>query len=252
LPGMGLLQGRTAIVTGSTGEGMGRQIAWTLAREGANVVLNYGTYRRSDTAARKAVAECKALGGDAIAVRADTRRESDTRRLVAAARKDFGDVHIAVANAGGDLIERSLDDTSLADWSKVVGAELDGAFLLAREVLPGMRRRRDGRIVSISWDRAASPSALPYDYAVGKAARDVLMAKLARSELRHGVTVNTVAPGAIPYPTDAQSKDLVRHGKAWTRRTRSWNQDVAEAVLWLCRDEARFVTGSRIEVAGEH
>lgn len=246
---MGLLDGRTAIVTGSTGEGMGRQIAWTLAREGANVVLNYGTYRRSGAAARKAVAECKALGGDAIAVRADTRREADVRRLVASAGKAFGDVHIAVANAGGDLIERSLDDTSLADWKKVVDAELDGAFLLAREVLPGMRKRKDGRIVFISWDKAAAPSALPYDYAVGKAARDVLAAKLARAERRHGILVNTVAPGPVAYPTHAQSRDYVRHGKKWLGRAAVTNQDVAEAVLWLCRDEARYVHGSRVELS---
>lgn len=246
---MGVLQGKTAIVTGSTGEGMGRQIAWTLAREGANVVLNYGTYRKSDAAARKAVQECEALGGQAIAVRADTRKEADVRRLVAAAQKAFGDVHIAVANAGGDLIERSLEATSLADWKKVVDAELDGAFLLAREVLPGMRSRKDGRIVFISWDKAAAPSALPYDYAVGKAARDILAAKLARAERKNGILVNTVAPGPVAYPTDARSRDYVRHGKQWGARKQVTNQDVAEAVLWLCRDESRFVHGARIELS---
>jgi len=244
-----LLSGRVAIVTGSTGEGMGRQIAWTLAREGASVVLNYGTYRRSEAAAKAAAKECEALGGSAIAVRADTRKEADVRRLVAQARKAFGDVHIAVANAGGDLIERGLDDLGLADWKKVVDAELDGAFLLAREVLPGMRKAGWGRLVSISWDKAASPSALPYDYAVGKAARDVLMSKLARAERKHGITVNTVAPGPVAYPSDAQSRDFVRHGKQWAARKQVTNQDVAEAVLWLCRDEARYVHGSRIELS---
>lgn len=243
------LAGRTAIVTGSTGEGMGRQIAWTLAREGANVVLNYGTYRTSDSAAKKAAKDCEALGGRAIAVRADTRKEADVVKLVKAAEKEFGQVDIAVANAGGDLIERGLEATSLADWKKVVDAELDGAFLLAREAIPGMRKRKDGRIVFISWDKAASPSALPYDYAVGKAARDVLAAKLARAERKHGILVNTVAPGPVAYPTDAQSRDFVRHGKQWPGRKQVTNQDVAEAVLWLCRDEARYVHGSRIELS---
>ncbi len=244
-----MLKGKTAIVTGSTGEGMGRQVAWTLAREGANVVLNYGTYRRSDAAAKAAAKECEALGGSAIAVRADTRKEADVKRLVKEAAKAFGEVHIAVANAGGDLIERSLEDTSLADWKKVVDAELDGLFLLAREVLPPMRKAGWGRLVSISWDKAASPSALPYDYAVGKAARDLLAAKLARAERKHGITVNTVAPGPVAYPTDAQSRDYVRHGKAWAARRQVTNQDVAEAVLWLCGDAARFVHGSRIELS---
>lgn len=249
---MGLLEGRTAIVTGSTGEGMGRQIAWTLAREGANVVLNYGTYRKSDAAAQKAVTECKRLGGDAVAVRADTRKEADLRKLAQTAQKAFGRVDIAVANAGGDLLERPLDKMTQPEWHKVVDAEVDGLLFLAKAVLPGMRKQGGGRIVSIGWDRAAQASSLPYDYAVGKAARDLVAEKLARAERDHGITVNTVAPGYIPYPTDAQSKDFVRHGKQWAARKRSTNQDVAEAVLWLCREEASFVTGSRVEVYGPH
>jgi NAD(P)-dependent dehydrogenase (short-subunit alcohol dehydrogenase family) len=249
---MGHLEGRTAIVTGSTGEGMGRQTAWTLAREGCDVVLNYGTYRKGDAAARKAVAECERLGGRAIAVRADTRKEADLARLAAKAEAEFGRVDIAVANGGGDLLERPMDKLTQAEWHKVVDAEVDGLLFLAKAVLPGMRKQAWGRIVSIGWDKAAQASALPYDYAVGKAARDLLAQKLARAERDNGITVNTVAPGYIPYPTDAQAKDYVRHGKQWQARTRSTNQDVAEAVLWLCRGESRFVTGSRIEVHGPH
>lgn len=245
------LAGRVAVVTGSTGEGMGRQTAWTLARDGCDVVLNYGTYRRGEAAARKAVAECEKLGGRAIAVRADTRKEADLRRLVAAGEKAFGHVDVAVANGGGDLLERPLEKLTQEEWHKVVDAELDGLLFLAKAVLPGMRKRGWGRIVSIGWDKAPSAAALPYDYAVGKAARDVLAAKLARAEWSHGVTVNTVAPGYIPYPSDAVSKDLVRHGPAWAARKWAWNQDVAEQVAWLCREESRFVTGSRIEIAGK-
>lgn len=247
----GLLDGRVAVVTGSTGEGMGRQIAWTLAREGAAVVLNYGTYRRGAEAAKRAVAECKRLGGRAVAVRADTRKAAGLQAIVRKAESAFGPVDIAVANAGGDLLRRPLERLTQAEWHKVVDAEVDGLLFLAQAVLPAMRKRGWGRIVSIGWDRAPSPSALPYDYAVGKAARDLVAQKLARAEQGSGITVNTVAPGAIPYPSDAASKELVRHGKAWLERKRSWNQDVAEQVLWLCREESRFVTASRIEVYGE-
>lgn len=244
------LEGRTAIVTGSTGEGMGRQAAWTLAKRGCNVVLNFGTYRNGEAAARKAVAEAKRLGGEAIAVKADTRKEPDVRRLVAAAEKAFGGVDIAVANAGGDFLERKLDGLSLAAWKRVVDAEIDGAFLLVREVLPGMRKRGWGRLVFVSWDRATSSGGPPYDYGVGKAGREALAMRLAKAEVANGVTSNVVAPGYIPYPTDAKSRELVRHGPAWVRRTRSWNQDVAEAVAWLCSEEARFVNGSTLRVHG--
>jgi 3-oxoacyl-[acyl-carrier protein] reductase len=244
------LKGRVALVTGSTGEGMGRQIAWTLAREGCDVVLNYGTYRKGAAAARKAVRECEGFGVRAVAVRADTRSEPDVRRLVARAKADFGRLDVVVANAGGDWIERPLEKLSLEAWRKVVAAELDGAFLLAREALPLLRKSPAPRIVSISWDRAAFAKGAPLDYAVGKLARDALMEKLAQELEGTPVTVNTVAPGYIPYPTDAESRDFVRHGKAWAKRTRSQNQDVAEAVAWLCSDEARFVTGSWVRVHG--
>lgn len=247
---MGILSGRTAIVTGSTGEGMGRQTAWTLAREGCNVVLNYGTYRRGDAAARKAVKECENLGGKAIAVRADTRQEADIARLVAAGEKEFGRIDIAVANGGGDLIERPVERLTQAEWHKVVDAEVDGLFFLAKQVLPAMRKQGWGRIVSIGWDRAAEAKALPYDYAVGKAARDIVAQKLARAEAYSGVTVNTVAPGYTKYPSESKSKEYVRHGPAWAARKQAVNQDIAEAVLWLCREESRFITGSRLEVVG--
>lgn len=248
---MGILSGRTAIVTGSTGEGMGRQTAWTLAREGCNVVLNYGTYRRGDAAATKAAKECERLGGAAIAVRADTRKEADLLKLVKAGEKEFGRVDIVVANGGGDLLERPLEKLTQAEWHKVVDAEVDGLMFLAKAALPGMRKQGWGRIVSIGWDRAPDAKSLPYDYAVGKAARDLLAAKLARAEWKNGITVNTVAPGYIPYPSDAVSRDLVRHGEAWAARKWAWNQDIAEQVLWLCREESRFVTGSRIEIVGK-
>ncbi len=238
------------MVTGSTGEGMGRQTAWTLAREGCDVVLNYGTYRTGDAAARRAVKECEALGARAIAVKADTRSEADVRRLVRRAESEFGQVDIAVANAGGDFLERGLGETSLAEWKKVVGAEIDGAFLLAREVIPGMEARKWGRLVFISWDKAATYPAPPYDYAVGKVGREVIAHKLAKLGEGKGITSNVVAPGYIPYPTMAEARELVRHGTSWTKRKRSGVQDVAEVVAWLCSEEARFVTGATLRVWG--
>lgn len=244
------LEGKVAVVTGSTGEGMGRQAAWTLAREGCDVVLNYGTYRTGAAAARRAAKECEALGGRAIAIRADTRKEADVRRLVRRAEAEFGRVDIAVANGGGDFLERGLEGTSLAEWKRVVDAEIDGAFLLAREALAGMRRRKWGRLVFLSWDKAATSPAPPYDYAVGKVAREALARKLARFGEGKGITSNVVAPGYIPYPTLAEARSLVRHGPAWARRQRSGVQDVAETVAWLCSEEARFVTGATLRVWG--
>ena len=241
------LDGKVVVVTGAS-SGIGQALAVGCAREGADLAI---TYRGNEAGARETAARIGALGRRAQVTRVDISRDADVEALARTVEAEFGHVDVAVANAGGDLLRRPLEKLTQAEWHKVVDAELDGLLFLAKAVLPGMRKRRWGRIVTIGWDRAPSPSALPYDYAVGKAARDLLAQKLARAEQGTGVTVNTVAPGAIPYPSDAASRQLVRHGKAWTARTRSWNQDVAEQVLWLCREETRFVTGSRIEVHGE-
>lgn len=246
------LEGHSAIVTGSTGEGMGRQTALTLARAGANVALNYGTYRTDATRADRVADAVRAYDVDCVTVQADTRRQEDNERLVEIAETELGPVDIAVGNAGGDLVEQDIVQTDLKQWRRVVQAELDGAFLLARAVLPGMRDRAAGRIVFIGWEAADRAYRPPLDYSVGKSARHDLAWKLARSEEANGITVNTVAPGYIPYPEEAESTKLLDKGGAWTNRTRSTTQDVAEAVLWLCRDVARFVTGSVLRVYGPY
>lgn len=231
---------------------MGRQTALTLAKAGANVALNYGTYRTDATRAERVADAVRAHDVDCVMVEADTRRQEDNERLVETAEAELGPVDVAVGNAGGDLVERDIVETDLQQWREVVQAELDGAFLLARAVLPGMRDRAAGRIVFIGWEAADRAYRPPLDYSVGKAARHDLGWKLARSEEANGITVNTVAPGYIPYPTDAESEDLLDKGDAWTKRARSTTQDVAEAVLWLCRDETRFVTGSVVRVYGPY
>lgn len=246
------LKGRTALVTGSTGEGMGRQTALTLAKAGANVALNYGTYRKDADRAERAADEVRAHGVECVAIQADTRSQGDNDRLVATAEQELGPIDIAIGNAGGDLVEQDLVDTDIDQWRRVVEAELDGAYLLARAVLPGMRQRNAGRLVFIGWEAADRAYRPPLDYSVGKSARHDLAWKLARSEEDRGITVNTVAPGYIPYPTTDESSALVAKDDAWTGRTRSTTQDVAEAVLWLCRDEARFVTGSVVRVYGPY
>src|SRR5437016_2635828 len=147
----GSLKGRVALVTGSTGEGMGRSIALTLAREGADVVLNHGTNRRTSAANnRRLVKAVEALGSRAIVVRADTAKGDDVRKMFLRAGQELGPVDILVNNAGGSWDPRQ-DITKVEDdaWQGVLRAEIDGMFHTIRAALPGMRRRRWGRIVNI-------------------------------------------------------------------------------------------------------
>ena len=152
----GSLKGRVALVTGSTGEGMGRSIALTLAREGADVVLNHGTNRRTSASNnRRLVKAIEALGTRAIVERADTAKGDEVRNMFTRAEREVGSVDILVNNAGGAWDPRQ-DLTKVDDraWQGVLRAEIDGMFHTIRRALPAMRRNRWGRVVNIGMERS--------------------------------------------------------------------------------------------------
>ena len=147
------LKGKTALITGSCGKGMGRSTALRLGREGANVVLNYGTNRagpKAEAEARRTAEAITELGGQAIIQKADTTDEAQVKAMVAAACAEFGQVDILVNNAGGEWDAKDYTEIEIDRFRKVLAAEIDGAFLMMKHVVPGMRERRWGRIVHIS------------------------------------------------------------------------------------------------------
>jgi len=132
------LKSRVALVTGST-SGIGRGVAVAFAREGAAVVVNHPTAAQQSDA-RDVCAEIEALGGHALAVRADVADETDVKHLCAAAVGRFGFVDIVVNNAGiadGAPIEKITTD----QWDRMLGVHVRGTFLVTRELLPGMYQR---------------------------------------------------------------------------------------------------------------
>lgn len=231
---------------------MGRSIALTLAREGADVVLNTGTNRRTAAASnRRLLSALESMGGRAILVEAKTHDRRAVRAMFARARRELGPVDILVNNAGGRWDPRkdiaAVDD---AFWRDVLRAEIDGMFTTIQAALPDMRRRKWGRIVNLGMERSEEFMEPPYDYTVGKIARHGLTRILSEVEMPNGVTINAVAPGYIPTFTFAQALEAVRHGRVWTRRAHGTPQDVAELVAWLCTDEARFVKGAIVPIHG--
>ncbi|HYM39146.1 MAG TPA: SDR family oxidoreductase [Thermoplasmata archaeon] len=246
------LEGRVALVTGSTGEGMGRSTALTLARDGADVVLNTGTNRRTTEASnRRLLGAMESLGSRAILIRADTTDGHAVREMFRRAKQELGPVDVLVNNAGGRW-DPKRDFTKVDDafWQDVLRAEIDGMFHTIKTALPDMRRRKWGRIVNLGMERSEEFMEPPYDYTVGKIARHGLTRILSEVEMPHGVTINAVAPGYIPTLTFDQALAAVRHGPAWAARKHGTPQDVAELVSWLCTDEARFVKGAIVPIHG--
>lgn len=233
------LKDKVALVTGSAGQGMGRSIALTLAREGAKVTVNY---RTSKDQAQAIVKHIENQSGEAIAIKADVFQAEDCKKLVDTVVKQFGRIDICIINPGAGWHPEAVDKLDASGAMEDVQHEIAPFFHLMPLVLPQMYERRWGRVIGIAllppYDSPA------YSYNIGKAARVHAMLK-ARDEMwRHGVTVNVIAPGPVPaIESLAEAIEQCEHGPAWLKRTNTSPQDIAESVAYLCSDTGRFITG---------
>ncbi len=227
--------GRTVLVTGA-GHGIGRGIFDAFAALGANAIA------------------ADIQGPDVRAL--DVTDRAAIQALVA----DIGPVDILVHSAGGvrGQVGRPAEDVPEADWHAIVGANMTGAFLVAQAVIPGMKAAGRGRIVTISSGAGLGVSLTGIQaYAAAKAGEIGLTRQLAHELGQHGITVNSVAPGFVrSNPTterqwesygDEGQRRLV--GQIAMRRTGTV-ADIASAVLFLCSDEAAWITGQCLSVDG--
>jgi 3-oxoacyl-[acyl-carrier protein] reductase len=246
------LKGQVAIVTGSTGGGVGRSVALTLAREGAGVVLNYGTGRSEPGPGQEVLAYLKSRGQRALLVKADTRVFEEVEQLVLLAEREFGRVDVVVNNAGGDWRVADLAAMEPEHVRSVFEAEVLGPFHLIRAALPGMRQRGHGRIVNVGLFPPRDWQGMALDYVWAKESRSLLTPGLARTEIRNGITFNDVNPGPLPHLSFEEAAALVERGPESRRETGPTPQDVAEAIAFLCSERARHVTGSAVGIFGTH
>jgi NAD(P)-dependent dehydrogenase (short-subunit alcohol dehydrogenase family) len=237
-----MLKGRSAIVTGAAGKGMGRSIALTLAREGANVVVNYLT---SASSAKAIVAQIQEQGTDALALPADVSQQDQCKGLVDATVEAFGQVDICIIGPGGGWHAQSVDKLDSAGALEDVHRELAPIYHLMPLVLPGMYQRKWGRFITISLTPPYDSPA--YAYNVAKAARTQALVLARDAAWENGVTLNTIGPG--PVPGIAQPNEAVEqcaHGPAWLERATTSPQDIAESVAFLCSEAGRFISGAVI------
>ena len=187
-----MLSGRVALVTGASG-GIGRRIAERLAEEGVAVALAYGSNAEPAEQLASGIANS---GGRAVAIGADLSDAGDTERLATAADRALGPIDILVANAGtGSATD--YQDVDAATFDHVLAVNLRAPFLLAREVLPGMRERGFGRILFTSSVAAFTGGIVGPHYAASKAGLHGLTHHLAARVAHDGVTVNAIAPALI-------------------------------------------------------
>lgn len=233
------LKNKVALVTGSAGNGIGRSIALTLAREGAKVVVNY---RTSEQQPQAIVDHIKTHSGDAVAIEADVFNAEGCKELVGTTLEHFGRIDICVVNPGAGWHPEPLDKIDSSAALEDVHNEVAPFLHLMPLVLPQMYERRWGRVIGIA---LLPPYESPaYSYNVAKAARVQAMLQARDQAWRNGVTINVLAPGPVPaIESLAEAVEQCDHGPAWRRRSNTSPQDVAEATVYLCSDAGRFVTG---------
>lgn len=241
------LGGRTALVTGGSRR-MGKVIALALAEAGADVAISY---RAKAAEARKVVKAIQAFGQRSFSVRADLTRPEDARRVVETAAAGFGRLDILVNNVG-EWVVRSVDDTDLRTWRRVIDSNLTATYVCSRTSLRHMRRNHWGRIVNLGAAGAyrAHGSAKMSAFYAAKAGIVAFSKSLAREVGKDGITVNVVSPGVIEDP--ALSVETARRlkGKDTAVGRPGTGSDVAAAVLFLVSEEAAFITGDVIGVTG--
>jgi 3-oxoacyl-[acyl-carrier protein] reductase len=241
------LKGKVALVTGA-GRGVGREIAASLAREGASVAINY---RASAKDADALVAEIAAAGGKAKAYRADVADFAAVTAMIDAVVKDFGALNILINNAGLALRQRFVE-TRPEDWHRQIDACLYGAIHCCHAAAPHLEAAKNGRIVSVIGDSSRVGESGLAIVAAARAGVVALMKSLAREFGRSGTTCNTVSLGLVETDHDkdwveANREKLVR---LYPVRRLGQASDVAPMVTLLASPHSGWITGQVLSISG--
>jgi len=238
------LKGRVALVTGST-KGIGKAIAFELAKEGANIVINSRHREEGEKIAEEISSMMKI---DALSVKADISRAEEVETLVKIVVDHFHKIDILVNNAGAFEICPFLQ-ISEDTWDKVIGINLKGTFLCSKLTLPIMVKQKSGVIINMSSMAAKTGGILPVaHYAASKAGIIALTKALAREFAPYGIRVNAVAPGVIK--TKMAESQAEEKRKIIPLGDLGEPEDVAKAVSFLVSDDAGYITGEVIDVNG--
>ncbi|RRV64607.1 SDR family oxidoreductase [Stutzerimonas stutzeri] len=244
---------RVMLITGAS-RGIGAATARLAAQQGYALCLNY--HQRAD-AANAVLEQVRGLGVTAIAVQADVADETQVLHMFEAIDREFGRLDVLINNAGMLEQQMRLEQMDAARWSRVLGANVIGSFLCAREAIKRMSTRHGGRggaIVNLSSVAARLGAPGEYiDYAAAKGAIDSMTLGLAKEVASEGIRVNAVRPGVIHTDIHAAGgePDRVERVKASVPMGRGGQaEEIAEAILWLASEKASYTSGALLDVAG--
>lgn len=242
-----LLKDKVALITGG-GSGLGLETARTFAREGAIVAIN-------DIRAASAEAAAASLGDGHIGVTGDVASETDVKAMVELVERRLGHIDILVNNAGVPDSFTPTVEQDLAHWQRLIDIHLTGTYLVSKTVAVGMIERRHGVVLNVNSIAGVLGLPVRTAYSAAKAGIGMLTRVLGCEWAPHGLRVNAVAPGYILTPL---TERLIADGRIDVDRIRRRTpmgmmgapRDVADAMLFLASDKARFITAVTLPVDG--
>lgn len=247
-----LKRNRTALITGSA-KGLGVRIAHELAAQGIDIALNYRTSKSdADKLQQELIHQYNV---NVLLLQGDVSHPADAEAIIETVASSWGHLDILILNAGPYVKERKkLADYTLEEWDRMIGGNLSSAFYLCKAAIPHMRNQRQGRIVTVGFEKAQTAPGWMYRsaFAAAKTGLVSLTRTIALEEAEYGITANMVCPG------DIVGKDKEKHiadvhslsdpntpvGRPGT------GEDIARAITFFCSEASDFITGTVLEVTG--
>jgi len=252
-----LLKGQKAIVTGAN-SGIGEGVALALARAGADVLVNYVSH---EDKALEVVKKIQGMGRQSFMHQADVSNEEQVIEMFEKMKQEFGTCDILVNNAGLQK-DAPFDQMSLQDWNTVIGINLTGQFLCAREALKEFKRRgvvkevscAAGKIICMSSVHQQIPWAWHANYAASKGGIMMMMKSLSQEVAPFRIRVNSICPGAIRTPINTQAWETKEAYDALMKlvpyKRIGEVEDIGRAAVWLASDQSDYVNGTELFVDG--
>ena len=250
---------QVAIVTGAS-SGIGAGVAKSLAAEGAIVVVNYPLAANKD-AAEAVVTEISTKGGRAISIQCDVSKEADVQQMFASTVAEFGTVDILVNNAGIQK-DSPFETMTLDQWNLVMGINLTGLFLCAREAVKEFLRRgidpakskAAGKIICMSSVHEVIPWAGHANYAASKGGMMLLMKSLSQEFAHKKIRINSICPGAIQTPINRSAWETPEALESLLTlipyKRIGQPEDIGNAAVWLASDDSDYINGISLFVDG--
>ena len=252
-----LLKGQKALVTGAN-SGIGKAVAIALGEAGADVAVNYV---RGEDSAREVVRTISSGGSNAIALEADVSQETQVQAMFKRMFEEFGTIDILVSNAGLQQ-DSPLDQMTLQQWNTVIGINLTGQFLCAREAVREFKRRgirpetsvAAGKIICMSSVHEVIPWGGHANYAASKGGVMLLMKSMAQELAPLRIRINSICPGAIRTPINTAAWDTPEAYRSLLTlipyQRIGEPEDIGRVAVFLASDQADYITGASIYVDG--